>query len=234
MATEERLFDAALAYVTDLFAGDSSGHDRFHTLRVFHTALRLAKEEGADLLITGLAALLHDADDRKLSPGTSESLSNARRFLAEQGVDRAKTAAVLTAIREVSFRGTDSVVPSTVEGKCVQDADRLDAIGAIGIARAFAYGGAHHRAMHDPAVPPRRAAARHPRPAPSASVPPRRDMDAAAYYAHKATTVNHFYEKLLLLKDLMNTETGRRIAAERDRCLRDFLAEFYAEWDGER
>ena len=216
MATEERLFDAALAYVTDLFAGDSGGHDRFHTLRVFHTALRLAREEGADLLITGLAALLHDADDRKLSPGTSESLSNARRFLAEQGVDGAKTAAILTAVREVSFRGTDSVVPSTVEGKCVQDADRLDAIGAIGIARAFAYGGAHHRVMHDPAVPPRR------------------DMNAAAYYAHEATTVNHFYEKLLLLKDLMNTETGRRIAAERDRCMRDFLAEFYAEWDGER
>lgn len=216
MATEERLFDAALAYVTDLFAGDSSGHDRFHTLRVFHTALRLAKEEGADPLITGLAALLHDADDRKLSPGTSESLSNARRFLTEQGVAADTAGAVLTAIGEVSFRGTDSAVPSTVEGKCVQDADRLDAIGAIGIARAFAYGGAHHRAMHDPAVPPRR------------------DMDAAAYYAHEATTVNHFYEKLLLLKDLMNTETGRRIAAERDRCLRDFLAEFYAEWDGER
>ena len=216
MATEERLFDAALAYVTDLFAGDSGGHDRFHTLRVFHTALRLAKEEGADPLITGLAALLHDADDRKLSPGTCETLSNARRFLAEQGVDGAKTAAVLTAIGQVSFRGTDSVVPSSVEGKCVQDADRLDAIGAVGIARAFAYGGAHHRVMHDP------------------DVPPETDMDAQRYYAHNATTVNHFYEKLLLLKDMMNTAAGKRLAEDRDRWLRAFLEEFLAEWEGDR
>ena len=214
--TENRLLNAAEDYIRRLFAEEYSGHDAFHTLRVCRTALRLAEEEGADPLITGLAALLHDADDRKLSPETCETNANARRFLTEQGVDARTAEAVVTAIGEVSFRGTDSVVPSTLEGKCVQDADRLDAIGAIGAARAFAYGGAHQRVMHDPAVPPETS------------------MDAARYYAHNATTVNHFYEKLLLLKDMMNTAAGRRLAEARDRYLRDFLEEFLAEWEGKR
>ena len=199
-----------------LFAWEYSGHDAFHTLRVYRTAMRLAAAEGADPLVTGLAALLHDADDRKLSPETCETKANAVGFLRREGVEEATISAVVAAIEEVSFRGTDSVVPSTIEGKCVQDADRLDAIGAIGIARAFAYGGAHHRIMHDP------------------DVPPETDMDAARYYSHNATTLNHFYEKLLLLNDMMNTASGKRLAEERDRWLRAFLEEFLAEWEGER
>lgn len=213
---DDGLLQEALAYAKALFAGDHSGHDYFHTLRVCRTALKLAQAEHADPLVTGLAAALHDADDRKLSPETTETKANARRFLNGHGVDAATAERVLTIIGEVSFRGTDSVTPSTIEGKCVQDADRLDALGAVGIGRAFAYGGAHRRAMHDP------------------DVPPEENMDAARYYAHDATTVNHFYEKLLQLKDRMNTDAARRMAEARDRYMRAFLEEFYAEWDGER
>ena len=213
---DERLTEAALAYVKTLFANEYSGHDYFHTLRVYRTAAKLSEAEHADPLITALAAILHDADDRKLSPETYETKANAVGFLRAQEVDEATIQKIVTIIGEVSFRGTDSVVPSTIEGQCVQDADRLDAIGAVGVARAFAYGGAHYRVMYDP------------------DVPPETDMDAARYYAHEATTVNHFFEKLLLLKDMMTTETGRRLAEERDRYTRGFLEEFFAEWEGER
>ena len=213
---DERLTEAALAYVKALFANEFSGHDYFHTLRVYRTAIRLAAEEGADLTVTALAALLHDADDRKLSPETYETKANAVGFLRGQGVDEATIDRIVTILGEVSFRGTDSVVLSTIEGKCVQDADRLDALGAVGIARTFAYGGAHHRAIHDP------------------DVPPETNMDAARYYANEATSVNHFYEKLLKLKDMMNTASGRRLAKERDRYMREYLEEFFAEWEGER
>ena len=213
---DERLTEAALAYVKALFANEYSGHDYFHTLRVYRTAIRLAAEEGADLTVTALAAILHDADDRKLSPETYETKANAVGFLRGQGVDEATIDRIVTILGEVSFRGTDSVVPSAVEGKCVQDADRLDALGAVGIARTFAYGGAHHWAIHDP------------------DIPPERDMDAARYYANEATSVNHFYEKLLLLKDMMNTEAGKRLAEDRDRYMREYLEEFFAEWEGER
>lgn len=213
---ETTLTEAALEYAGTLCENDHSGHDYFHTLRVCKTALALAEAEHADPVITGLAAALHDADDRKLSPGTADTKANARTFLRENGVATQTQERILTAIEEVSYRGTDSVTPSTIEGKCVQDADRLDAIGAVGIARAFAYGGAHGRPMHDPAIPPET------------------DMDAARYYAHEATTVNHFYEKLLKLKELMNTAAARRMAAERDRFMRAYLEEFFAEWEGER
>ncbi len=212
----EQILEAAARYIKTLFAEEYSGHDYFHSLRVYRTARRLAEQEEADGLITGLAALLHDADDRKLSPETYETKANAVGFLSAQDVDEAAIQRIVTIIGEVSFRGTDSVTPSTVEGKCVQDADRLDALGAIGIARTFAYGGAHRRVMYDP------------------EIPPETEMDADRYYAHEATSVNHFYEKLLLLKDMMNTEAGRRLAEERDRYMRGFLEEFYAEWEGER
>lgn len=213
---DERLTEAALSYVKALFANEYSGHDYFHTLRVYRTAMKLSEAEHADPTVTALAAILHDADDRKLSPETYETKANAVSFLRAQGADEATIRRIVTILGEVSFRGTDSVVPSTIEGKCVQDADRLDAVGAVGIARTFAYGGAHHRVMHDP------------------DIPPETDMDAARYYAHEATTVNHFYEKLLLLKDMMNTEAGKRLAENRDRYMRGFLEEFFAEWEGER
>ena len=213
---DESIIQAAMQYVKALFAEEYSGHDYYHTLRVYRTAKQLADEEGSDSLITGLAALLHDVDDRKLSPETYETKANAVGFLRRHDVPEKTIEAITEMIGEVSFRGADSVRPSTPEGQCVQDADRLDAIGAIGIARAFAYGGAHGRPMHDP------------------EVPPEPEMDAARYYAHEATSINHFYEKLLQLKTMMNTAAGKRMAEARDRYMRTFLEEFFEEWDGRR
>ncbi|MDO5709570.1 MAG: HD domain-containing protein [Coriobacteriales bacterium] len=195
---------AAEAYARDLFAGDASGHDFEHTLRVFHTVQHIAREEGADQGIVCLAALLHDVDDAKLSPDTTATLGNAHTFLERHDVKSEEAEAVLTAIREVSFSKNGGKAPSTLEAACVRDADRLDAIGAIGIARAFAFGGSRGRALHDPTG---------------------RDQ---------ATTIAHFHDKLLLLKDMMCTRAGRCLAEDRDRYLRSFLDEFMAEWDGDR
>lgn len=141
----KEIIDQAIAYVKELFENEYSGHDYFHTIRVFKTATLIAKEENANLEVVQLAALLHDVDDRKLSPETYLEQSNARDFLLKQKIDRITIDNICEIIREISYMGTDSVTPRTIEGKCVQDADRLDALGAIGIARAFAYGGNHNR-----------------------------------------------------------------------------------------
>lgn len=212
---EQQLFSTVEAYIRQLFAGESSGHDAEHTLRVYRTALRIQQEEGGDRLIVGLAALLHDADDRKLF-NTADTLANARAFLSAQNIAPDTTEQICAAIRSVSFKGTDTQRPATLEGCIVQDADRLDAIGAIGIARAFAYGGAKGRAMHLP------------------DQPPQLHMNAAQYAANQGTTINHFYEKLLLLENLMNTPTARRLAHARHLYMESFLSEFMDEWEGRR
>lgn len=206
----------ATAYVKEKFENEYSGHDWFHTLRVFRTATRIAEAEGADLETVQLAALLHDVDDRKLSPETYAEQKNARNFLAENGVEESVICEICRIISEVSFVGSDSVVPSTLEGKCVQDADRLDAIGAIGIARAFAYGGNHNRLMYHP------------------DIAPNPNMSKEEYVKSNSTTVNHFYEKLFKLTDMMNTDTAKQIAMERDEYMKAFIAEFLNEWEGRK
>lgn len=206
----------ATAYVKEKFENEYSGHDWFHTLRVFRTATRIAEAEGADVVTVQLAALLHDVDDRKLSPETYAEQKNARSFLAENGVEESVICEICRIISEVSFVGSDSVVPSTLEGKCVQDADRLDAIGAIGIARAFAYGGNHNRLMYHP------------------DIAPNPNMSKDEYVKSNSTTVNHFYEKLFKLTDMMNTDTAKSIAKERDEYMKDFIAEFLNEWEGRK
>lgn len=206
----------ATAYVKEKFENEYSGHDWFHTLRVFRTATRIAEAEGADIVTVQLAALLHDVDDRKLSPETYAEQKNARSFLAENGIEKSVICEICRIISEVSFVGSDSIVPSTLEGKCVQDADRLDAIGAIGIARAFAYGGNHNRLMYHP------------------DIAPNPNMSKEEYIKSNSTTVNHFYEKLFKLTDMMNTDTARSIAKERDAYMKDFIAEFLDEWEGRR
>jgi len=210
------MIQKAIDYITELFARDFSGHDAAHTLRVWQLAVRLAREEGADQETVALAALLHDADDRKLSPATCEGKLRARTFLEKEGLPEPKIKKILTIIGQVSFRGTDSVVPDTLEGKCVQDADRLDAIGAIGIGRAFAFGGSRGRTMYTPGDAPE-------------DLP-----DGAAYEARSGSTVAHFYEKLLHLKDMMNTPAAKALAQERHRFMETFLEEFLAEWEGTR
>jgi uncharacterized protein len=177
-------------------------------------ALKIADEENADTLIVSLAALLHDVDDVKLSPETSKNKDNARKFLKENNMDGDSINLICEIIDEISYKGSNSRPPKTLEGKCVQDADRLDAIGAIGIARAFAYGGNHNRVMHNP------------------SEPPTLNMTESEYRNHVSTTINHFYEKLFNLKDLMNTEIAKKIAEERTEYMKEYIDEFMNEWDG--
>lgn len=189
----------------------------YESMRVYRLAMQIAEQENADMLIVQLAALLHDVDDVKLSPETHEAKKNAVGFMKNNGVDEKVIASVCKNIDEVSFAGIDSVVPSTIEGKCVQDADRLDAMGAVGIARAFAYGGSKGRRIHDP------------------DIKPLTNMNKADYNQnHNSTSINHFYEKLLLLKDMMNTETAKKMAEHRQAVMEDFLEEFMAEWVGEK
>lgn len=208
----DSVIEKAIEFVKEFFRGEFSGHDAAHTMRVYRMALRLAHEEHADERICALAALLHDVDDAKLSPKTAENKLNARAFLEENGVDEEDIERVIDIISHISFKGSGRDVPSSLEGKCVQDADRLDAIGAIGIARAFAYGGSRGRAMHDPA-----------------SVP-RENMTEEEYRKGNSTTVGHFYEKLFKLKELMNTPSARREAERRDRIMHEFIDELMDEW----
>ena len=210
----EQLVQNAAEFIKEIFQNDFSGHDFFHSMRVYRTAINIAEAEHADLEVVALAALLHDVDDRKLSPATAEKKENATRFMRSQNVPESEIRQVCQIIDEVSFKGTDSVRPSTPEGKCVQDADRLDALGAIGIARTFAYGGSHNRAIYDPELPPQTA------------------MNQAQYYSSKSTSLNHFYEKLFLLEDMMNTEAGKAIAQKRTQYMQEFVDEFLREWDG--
>lgn len=213
---DQSMIHDALSFVKTTFQDDYSGHDYFHTLRVYKMAAEIARQEDADLMVVQLAALLHDVDDIKLSPETHANKDRAVGFLRQHGIPGATIKTICRIIDEVSFKGTDSTVPETIEGKCVQDADRLDAIGAIGIARAFAYGGSHHRMIYDPGIQPVV------------------NMNAEQYQSHSSTTINHFYEKLFQLKGLMNTDTAKRIAEQRERYMRGYLSEFLAEWDAVR
>lgn len=207
------IIEQARLYVQDFFSQEFSGHDYFHTLRVFNMATRIAQKEGADVKIVQLAALLHDVDDRKLSPETCAGKLNARQFL-EHRVEPETVELICRIIGEISFAGKDSVKPSTLEGQCAQDADRLDAIGAIGVARAFAYGGSHNRYMHHP------------------DIQPCLNMTKEQYHNSNSTTINHFYEKLFLLTDLMNTSTAKEIAKARQEYMSAYIDQFMAEWDG--
>ena len=197
------MIDRAMDYARKIFEGDASGHDFDHTMRVFHMATTIAREENADLETVQLAALLHDVDDRKLSPQTYEHKDNAVRFLRDNSVEEDKIRTIVEIISQISFSAGNGT-PSTLEGMCVQDADRLDAIGAIGIGRAFAFGGSRGRRIHDPEG------------------------------EDTTTTIQHFYDKLLLLKDRMNTAAGRALAHQRHQFMEDFLQQFYAEWNGDR
>ena len=194
------------------------GHDWFHIERVFKNAVLIAKNEDCDVTVVKLGALLHDIADSKFHEG-DESVGPkiARDFLESENVDEEIITHVVHIIKNISYKGGNFEKKfSSLELDVVQDADRLDAIGAIGIARAFNYGGFKNRALYDPKIAPNSR------------------MSKEEYKKNDAPTLNHFYEKLLLLKDKMNTDTGKQIAKERHRYMEGFLAQFYAEWEGDK
>jgi len=213
-APQTMLIDRTAAHIRQLLAADSSGHDWWHIWRVRQNALLIGREERADLVVVQLAALLHDIADWKFHGGDLQAGPRAaRHWLESQQADAPLVDAVCDIIARLSFKGAGvpDQMPS-LAGRVVQDADRLDALGAIGIARTFAYGGHAGRPIYDPGIPPQL----HDSP--------------EAYRGSTAPSLNHFYEKLLLLKDRMHTPTGRRLAAERHAFLELFLRQFHQEW----
>jgi len=212
-AWQQTTIELAETFVKEQLAGDSSGHDWWHIHRVRNLAVRIAKAEGADLFVCEMAALLHDVADEKLNPSFAEGLAKVEHWLSDHVASEALIRHVMTIIATLSYGGGHNPPMETLEGRVVQDADRLDAIGAIGIARTFAFGGTRGRSMHDPTV----VAQDH--------------LTKEAYRQAEGTTINHFYEKLLRLKNGMNTETGRALATSRHAYMEGFLKQFYAEWD---
>jgi uncharacterized protein len=210
------LIDRTAHNVKTVLSGDGTGHDWWHVYRVWKMAERIGRAEEAELLVVELAALLHDIADWKLHDGDlTVGPTRARDWLDSLGLDASISDHVCQIIASISFKGAAvEQPPLSLEGQVVQDADRLDAMGAIGIARAFAYGGAKGRAIYDPAVPPTE------------------HRTAEAYLKSGGHTINHFYEKLLLLKDRMNTATGRTVAEERHRFMEDYLRRFLEESKG--
>lgn len=203
-------------HVRQLLEGEGSGHDWWHIYRVRNTALTLCKAEAADPFVVELSALLHDIADHKFHDGNTEiGPRKAGEWLQRLGVDLTIIDHVKQIIKDLSFKGADVATPmKTMEGKIVQDADRLDAIGAIGIARAFAYGGHKNRELYNP------------------EQAPTRHTSFSAYKNDIGPTINHFYEKLMLLKDRMNTTSAKKIAEERHLFMEQYLQQFYTEWEG--
>lgn len=212
------IISKTITFVKEKLKNAEGGHDWFHIERVYKNALLIASDEVCDETVVKLGALLHDIADSKFNDGDEVvGPKTARIFLESEGVEEEIINRVIKIIENISYKGGNVKKDfSSIELDIVQDADRLDAIGAIGIARAFNYGGFKNRAMYDP------------------KIAPNLKMTKEEYKNSTAPTFNHFYEKLLLLKDKMNTATGKQIALERHRYMETFMAQFYAEWDGEK
>jgi|SRR5581483_1905252 len=215
---QQRVIAAAEKMVKAQLAAEGTGHDWYHIERVRHMASRLAQEEGADQFIAELAALLHNSADWKIVGVENENAAHDKleEWLTNQSIPDDKVQHIVSIIRDQSFAasGVEHKKLPTPEGQVVQDADRLDALGAIGIARCFAYGGKRGRLLYDP------------------HEKPRAHITADEYRTSKSTSVNHFYEKLFKLADLMNTKTGKAIAKKRHGFMEKYLEQFFAEWHG--
>jgi uncharacterized protein len=214
--TDNAIVKSTMDYVRRELGSDSSGHDWWHIWRVYNTALHINSVENADSLVVELAALLHDIADQKFHNGDEEiGPSTARTWLEKQQIDEQRIAHICEIIHDLSFKGagTRTDMP-TLEGQIVQDADRLDAIGAMGIARAFAYGGSRGREIYNP------------------EIAPEFHQSFGSYKASKSSTINHFDEKLLLLKDRINTPTGKKMAEDRHAFMLAYLKQFHEEWEG--
>jgi len=216
---EDQLIQNTIDFVKKELQNAEGGHDWFHIERVFNTSKLILKHEEGNTPVVKLAALLHDIADPKFHGG-DESIGpqTAKNFLESQSVDEQTIEHVVKIIEQMSFKNSleKGTKFTSNELQIVQDADRLDAIGAIGIARAFNYGGFKNRELHNP------------------DVPPNLNMSKEEYKKSTAPTINHFYEKLLLLKDKMNTETGKKLAEERHKFMLDYLDQFYKEWNGSK
>lgn len=216
--SSEEIIQNTINFVKEELQNAEGGHDWFHIERVYKNALLISESEKVDKTIISLGALLHDIADSKFYNG-DESVGprKAGQFLKSQNISEETIDHVVKIIENVSFKGGNKNQEfHSKELEVVQDADRLDALGAIGIARTFNYGGFKNRKLYDP------------------EIMPNLNMTPSEYKVSNAPTINHFYEKLLLLKDRMNTETGRKIAEERHVFMETFLKQFYAEWNGEK
>lgn len=216
--SSQNIIQNTIQFVKSELQGAEGGHDWFHIERVYKNSLLIASEENTETLIVALGALLHDIADSKFHGGDETvGPAKAHKFLSAQSLSEEKIDHVVKIIENISFKGGNKTqVFHSKELDIVQDADRLDALGAIGIARTFNYGGFKNRPLYDP------------------DIKPNLNMSPQEYKEHLAPTINHFYEKLLLLKDRMNTKTGKRLAADRHKFLELYLAQFYAEWNGEK
>jgi uncharacterized protein len=212
------IIDKTIVFVKQQLQDAEGGHDWFHIERVYKNALQIAANESCDLTIVKLGALLHDIADSKFHDGDEEmGPQKARIFLESQNVSEEVIEHIVQIIKNISFKGGNFEKQfNSKELEIVQDADRLDALGAIGIARTFNYGGFKNRAIYNP------------------NIAPKLNMSKEEYKKSDSPTLNHFYEKLLLLKDQMNTETGKKLAQDRHRFMELFLSQFYAEWEGEK
>ena len=212
------LINVTIKFVKQELKNAEGGHDWFHIQRVYKNSLLIANGEDCDILVVKLAALLHDIADSKFHNGDETvGPKKARLFLESENVSENTIVHVINIIENISFKGGNTIKNfHSLELDIVQDADRLDAIGAIGIARTFNYGGFKNRSLYNP------------------DIAPNLHMSKEEYKNSETPTINHFYEKLLLLKDKMNTKTGKEIATERHRFMESFLSQFYAEWDGEK
>ncbi len=206
-------------FTRDKLSGESSGHDWWHIVRVRNIAQKLCEIEGGDSWVVDIALLLHDVGDRKVIKQDDDDYTIAEDFLRRQGFDDNIRQQIMTIIMNMSFSkslGSDTSTPRSIEFQIVQDADRLDALGAIGIARAFAYGGSRERPLYDP------------------SYSAKNFLSRDDYIKAQGSSLHHFDEKLLHLKDLLNTSAAKRIALERDDYMREFQQRFLDEWSGKK
>lgn len=217
MDNKQKIIDITTAFVKKELAGAEGGHDWFHIYRVWKQAKTIAQTEPVDMFVVEMGALLHDIADAKFHDGDEDvGPAKAADFLRNLTIPNDLIDHIVNIIRYISYKGGHASKEFySAELGVVQDADRLDAIGAIGIARTFNYGGFKNRPIYDP------------------SIKPNLTMTKEEYKTSDAPTINHFYEKLLLLKDKMNTETGRKLAIARHAFMEDFLERFYKEWEGE-
>ncbi len=211
---QKSILSATENYIRQTFETEGSGHDWWHIYRVWKLAVQIQKNEGGDLFIIEMAALLHDLDDWKLKSGNRQE-NKTQQWLEKLQVTKVEQTKIIEVIQQVSFKGAGVETPAlSAEAKIVQDADRLDAIGAIGIARTFAYGGNKNRLIYNP------------------EIKPEMHENFEAYKNSTAPTINHFYEKLLLLKERLNTDSAKEIAKGRHKFMEDFLQRFFEEWEG--